>query len=125
MSYTSSLGFSKTNIPTQATGAHAVTLRTPPKGELFADFHKQPSDGAKDTEITSIMPTAFLWQQLMPFMMPGMFQAMTAAVGAPATPSVPEKQCMAPPSSDPVEQDDIQYHSIQEFLYDLGEKHPQ
>jgi hypothetical protein len=60
---------------------------------------------------------------MMPFMMPGMLQAMTAAVGAPVTPSVPEKQCMAPPSSDPVEQDDIQYHSIQEFLYDLGEKH--
>jgi hypothetical protein len=100
----------------------------PPKGELFADFHKQPSDGAKDAEIlnaTSIMPTAFPWQQLMPFMMPGMFQAMTAAVAAPATPTVTEKRRMAPPSSDPVDQDDIQYRTIRELLFDLDEKHPQ
>ena len=99
----------------------------PPKGELFADFYKPPSDGAKDAETlnsTSIMPNAFPWQQLIPFMMPGMFQAMTAVVAAPGTPVVPEKWCMAPPSSDPVNQDDIQYQTIQEFLSDLGEKQP-
>ena len=54
-----------------------------------------------------------------------MFQAMTAAVAAPATPVVPEKRRMAPPSSDPVDQDDIQYRTIQEFLSNLGKKHPQ
>jgi hypothetical protein len=84
------------------------------KEELFADFHKQPS-GGKDTKIPnamSIMPTAFPWQQLIPFMMPGMFQAMMAAVATPMTPIVPEKRHMAPPSSDPVNQDNIQYCSI-------------
>jgi hypothetical protein len=58
MSYTLSLNFGITNILIQITGAHSVTLKMPLKGELFADFHKQPS-GGKDIEIPnamSIMP---------------------------------------------------------------------
>lgn len=120
--------YNQIDILTQAIGTHGITLRTPPKGELFADFHKQPSDTLVDAGSPNAapgafgMPSAFPWQQMMPFMMPGMFQAMASAPASPVKPLARP----APPSSDPADQDGaIEHRSIRNFLFDLGSKHPQ
>lgn len=107
----------------------------PPKGELFTEFHKQSSDVAINAENPNAasgafgMPSAMPWQQMMPFLIPGMFQAMQAAAAAPVIVPMPPTKPLArpaPPSSDPADQDDtVQYRFIRDFLSDLSHKHPQ
>jgi hypothetical protein len=110
-----------------------VTLRTPPKGELFADFH-----GALSAEgVIGADPTVgpfgafpmFPWQQMFPMM--GMMQAMTQSVPIQPTAGVTHTQSVkplargAPPSSDPPEYENtIEYPMISDFLVTLNNKYP-
>jgi hypothetical protein len=129
---------------------HGVTLRTPPKGELFADFHgasigASPTLDSRDSALGAMgTPSMFAWQQMLPFMMPGMIQAMAAQVAptqiaqaqvvathgvpvhaAPNTPANKPLARRAPQSSDPPDyKDKIQNPSIAEFIRLLHDKQP-
>ena len=117
-------------------GTHGVTLRTPPKGELFADFHVSSSaEGTKAAVSADTMggpfgmSAAFPWQQILPFMLPGVVQAMAMPQGAAAVPHVPRSSKplarSAPPSSDPPDYENrIQYATIANFLATLNDRHP-
>jgi hypothetical protein len=117
-------------------GTHGVTLRTPPKGELFADFHRSSSaEGTKaavsaDTMGGPFGMSTFLWQQILLFMLPGVVQAMAQsampqdAATVPHTPSKP-LAWSAPPSSNPLDyENQIQYATIANFLTTLNDRHP-
>jgi hypothetical protein len=106
----------------------------PPKGELFADFHVLSSaEGTKAAVSADMMGrpfgmlAAFSWQQILPFMLPGVVQAMAMPQGAAAVPHVPSKPLAqsAPPSSDPPDYENrIQYATIANFLTTLNDRHP-
>jgi hypothetical protein len=118
----------------QAIGTHGVTLRTPPKGELFADFHVSSSaEGTKAAVSADTMggpfgmSAAFPWQQILPFMLPGVVQAMAMPQGTAAVPHVPSKPLArsAPPYSDPPDYENrIRYATIANFLATLNDRHP-
>src|ERR1700692_1451966 len=118
-------------------GTHGVTLQTPPKGELFTDFHGSSSaEGTKATVSVDTMggpfgmSATFPWQQILPFMLPGVVQAMAQSAmpqGAATVPHTPSKPLArsAPPSSDPPDyENQIQYATIANFLTTLNNRHP-
>jgi hypothetical protein len=76
------------------------------------------------------MLATFPWQQILPFMLPGVVQAMAqsampqGATTVPHTPSKPLAQS-APPSSDPPDyENQIQYVTIANFLTTLNNRYP-
>jgi hypothetical protein len=111
----------------QATETHGVTLKTPPKGDLFLGYHaaKLPvndSASAPNTPSTIVHPYTFTmppggyggWPG--PWMMPPNYQH------PPPTPKQQEKLHVL--SSDPSNYDRSRYPSISEFLAKLDIEHP-
>jgi hypothetical protein len=120
-----------------AKGTRGVTLRTPPEGKLFADFHGSSSAEGTKAAVGADgilggpfgVTATFPWEQILPFMLPGVMQAMaqTMPQGAAAVSLIPSNPLArnAPPSSDPPDHENqIQYLNISEFLTTLSDRHP-
>src|ERR1700690_1267442 len=117
----------------QAMGTHGVTLRTPPKGDLFTDFHssvRMSTSSASDTAPPVGMPafpgfpTGMMpmnpWAALAPWM------GMSPGFGAGSvTQGSQSRKHSLPPSSDPPDMSGaIPYPCIADFLEHLHKTHP-
>ncbi|KIK76754.1 hypothetical protein PAXRUDRAFT_109269, partial [Paxillus rubicundulus Ve08.2h10] len=121
-----------------ATGTHGVTLKSPPKGDLFANFHSLRSTGdvpvsgqnSPLTTSTITHPTHLPYPYSMgpggygPWMqMPMTPSPWMMALNTPHTPTR-RRHDKHMPSSDPPQQDRLHYPPISEFLDKLDIEHP-